>query len=179
MFDHHDPSTDGDLFQVLASQRRRLLLRSLINHGGTADLRELSREIVAHETNAPPTAVDNDDVTLVYGSLCLEHIPVLEEHGIIAFDDGHVVYEGDRTDEIIALLQEPGESQRPRALYYLGIAVLLWGIVLLRVFHVVPVPDSLMWVFTIAAAAGLLGLAMARYYGIRPRRFGDSPLDPP
>lgn len=177
MFDKRDPPDDG-LFELLANNRRRLLLHRLVDNDGEAHLRELSREVVAEEMDAEPEAIEDPEVTRVYVSLYQTHVPALEDNDLVEYDDSErVVRLGDRTDELFALLESWAQRRRRWAIYYFLVALVLGGIVLLYVAPLIPIPTVVIPLFTFGGAVSLLGLAAAHYYGIRLPRIGDHPFD--
>lgn len=161
------PDTDHDpdvVFDLLASSRRRLLLRLLLEHDGAVPLRQLSREIAGHELGTASAAVDSDEIQRVYISLYQTHVPALEQHGIVEYDSTHRVVTLDtRHSEVLPDLAETRPRDRHVAVVF-GILTLLLGA--LATGHAVPgiiVPAIAVAALTGLSAVLLLVVVSVRY----------------
>lgn len=173
----YEPPDDDVIFDLLASPRRRLLLYLLFTHEDGVRLWDLSREIVAHETEAHPTDIDSEDVRRVYISLSQTHVPALEAHGILEYDDtDNVVVIDDRKNEILAMMANGPPRTRRWAVYYLAVAALLCGVILGAVIPDAPVSNSVLVMATVSAAAALVFLACF-HYRTRVRRNTDPAIE--
>jgi hypothetical protein len=150
--------TKDEVFEVLSSSRRRLILYNLHRRGGEAVLRDLASDTAKAESDAD-VEVDDDVVKRFYISLYQTHVPKLEEVGLVRYDsESKTVSLTDKIEEVEAILSSESEPERPWALYYgaLGVA----GAVL----AVVQLSGLAPPVTSIAFAAALLFLAVFQYY---------------
>lgn len=171
---------DDDPFELLANHRRRHILRCLADSGGEAPLWELSRNVAAHETDTASEEVDEREIRRVYVSLYQTHVPTLQESGFVEYDETErQVRLGDRTDEIIALLQDWSARRRRWAVYYLVAAFGLAGFVVLYVVRIGPLSKSVVSASVLGAAVALPALVVAHYYGVRYAPFGEHPFEEP
>lgn len=104
---HHMPegreeSTEEMVFSVLATARRREALRFLEAHGGETSLPELTEHLGEQEGRDP----DNPgELKAVYVSLIQNHIPLLEEAGIVRYNkDRRLISLTDRADLVLPYL---------------------------------------------------------------------------
>lgn len=173
-----DDDANGDVFDLLASSRRRLLLESLLAHDDTAPLRQLSREIAAHEADSSPAAVDTDEIRGVYISLYQTHVPLLERHGVVAYD---------ADDRVVSLEKRPGEvlplpdGRRARSRWWLRsctvLAVALGSLTVGHVVQLSPVSRTLVAAFTGLSAVTLVVVASIRYAEGSATRYTETVLD--
>jgi len=113
------------VFDLLSSARRRYILYHLRQHEGEASINELASQIAVWENDVPPDELTRQDEKRVYVSLYQTHVPKLEEQGIVDYDgDTGVVRLTDRAYQVDRYLTEDEESEFPRQLYYLAVAVL-------------------------------------------------------
>ena len=85
---HHMPegreeSTEEMVFSVLATARRREALRFLEEQGGETSLNELTAHLGEQEGR---DRNNRDELKAVYVSLIQNHIPLLEEAGIVEYN---------------------------------------------------------------------------------------------
>lgn len=76
-----------ELFRVLASVDRQLLLYELLERDGSAAIRELAREIAAHRHRLSPAEVDDESVARAELRMKHVHLPHLCDRHILAYDD--------------------------------------------------------------------------------------------
>ena len=89
-----------DLYHILQNRRRRQVLRNLQDVEGRVDMRGLAEEVAAWEHETTVDALSSDERQRVYISLYQCHLPKLDEHGIVAYDQSRGVVEpADRLDE--------------------------------------------------------------------------------
>jgi len=83
------PLTQREIHDLLSSDRRRILVSVLVDdRDGTATLAELTQDIARIENGIP----QNEEVTTrqrkrTYVSLYQTHLPKLEMHGVVEWDD--------------------------------------------------------------------------------------------
>jgi hypothetical protein len=86
--DRSEPSTvtEQELFDVLSNSRRLAALRYLANHGGSAELGTLVDAVATEEFDAAPEDLDRREERRVYVALHQNHLPYLEEVGLVEWD---------------------------------------------------------------------------------------------
>jgi hypothetical protein len=148
--------TKDEVFEVLSSSRRRLILYNLHRRGGKAVLRDLARDTAEAESDDD---VDDDVVKRFYISLYQTHVPKLEEVGLVRYDsDTKTVSLTDRIEEVEAVLNAESEPERPWALYYGALAVVGSALAVVQLSGVAPPVTS------VGFAAAVLLLATYQYY---------------
>jgi hypothetical protein len=148
--------TKDEVFEVLSSSRRRLILYNLHRRGGRAVLRDLARDTAEAESDGD---VDDDVVKRFYISLYQTHVPKLEEVGLVRYDsDAKTVSLTDRIEEVEAVLNTESDPERPWALYYGALAVVGSGLAVVQLSGAAPPVTS------VAFAAAVLLLATYQYY---------------
>ncbi|WP_435074253.1 DUF7344 domain-containing protein [Halorubrum sp. HHNYT27] len=148
--------TKDEVFEVLSSSRRRLILYNLHRRGGRAVLRDLARDTAEAESD---DEVDDDVVKRFYISLYQTHVPKLEEVGLVQYDsDTKTVSLTDRIEDVEAVLNPESDPERPWALYYGALAVVGSGLAVVQLSGIAPPVTS------IGFAAAVLLLAMYQYY---------------
>ena len=78
---------DDDAFAVLASERRRILLRRLRAVDGHASVRDLARAVTASERDADPETVSEEAIERVSVTLHHVHLPKLADAGYLRYDE--------------------------------------------------------------------------------------------
>ncbi|WP_435158585.1 DUF7344 domain-containing protein [Haladaptatus sp. DFWS20] len=85
-----DELTASDLHNLLAVERRRLVLDILTGINTTVELKELAREVVEREDGIDAT--DEDIMERVMIGLQHNHLPRLDDAGLVDYDpDSHTV----------------------------------------------------------------------------------------
>jgi hypothetical protein len=148
--------TKDEVFEVLSSSRRRLILYNLHRRGGKAVLRDLARDTAEAESDDD---VDDDVVKRFYISLYQTHVPKLEEVGLVRYDsDTKTISLTDRIEEVEAVLNAESGPERPWALYYGALAVVGSALAVVQLSGVAPPVTS------VGFAAAVLLLATYQYY---------------
>jgi hypothetical protein len=115
--------TAEEAFEVLANQRRRLVVRTLSTERELR-LRGLSRRVAARENNKPPERVTAEERRRVYNALQQFHLPKLDDAGVVDYDARRgVIAATDRLGGLRAYLAAPCR-RRPRVGLLLGSTVL-------------------------------------------------------
>lgn len=154
--------TKDEVFEVLSSSRRRLILYHLYRRGGEAELRDLAADTAEAEREEE---VDDDVIKRFYISLYQTHVPKLEEVGLVRHDsDTNTVSLTDKAEEIESVLETESEPERRWSIYYGALAIL--GAVL----AVVQIGEGLPPETSIVFAATLLLLAAFQYYETEIKR---------
>jgi len=88
--DDDPPQSDetdlGALFLALSHVHRRRILQCLWKHGTELTLADAAEEVTAREAGTSIQNIDPETVTRTYLSLYHQHIPQLEEAGLISYD---------------------------------------------------------------------------------------------
>lgn len=173
----HDPLSEDELFEVLGSPRRRLLLSDLAESDGSVSLREASRTIVAHEDGVAREDAAEGSTTSVCASLRQTHVPILEAHGVVEYDDAERVVSPDaRSDEVLPALRDGGSegNRRRLAAGYLAVAAGLGSVVLANALRPTAVPDAVVAAVTVGAVTILVAGTLGRHYagGVGPGAVG-------
>lgn len=83
-----DASTVGDsVFAVLASERRRTVLRCLRTADAPVAMADLARDVLARERDADPGDIPEEVIERVYVSLHHCHLPKLADGGYLQYDE--------------------------------------------------------------------------------------------
>lgn len=87
--------TKNDIFELLSSERRRMILYYLEEREGPAPLRDLAKNIASAEEDVDESELTDDEIRRVYISLYQYHIPKMDDLGVISYDrdDGAVSLE--------------------------------------------------------------------------------------
>ncbi|WP_265111677.1 DUF7344 domain-containing protein [Halosolutus halophilus] len=81
-----DPSSLDTIYGLLAASWRRYILYYLLDND-RANVEGLSLQLAAWENDEPVTAVSEADRKDVVVSLLHSHLPKLESHGVVEYDD--------------------------------------------------------------------------------------------
>jgi DNA-binding transcriptional ArsR family regulator len=90
------------VFRALADERRRIALSSLGGHE-TLTLPDMAEFVAERERSAPLTSIDAAVVRDVYLSLYHTHVPVLEDAGVVRYEQERDLVT--RTDQYEPLLR--------------------------------------------------------------------------
>ena len=150
--------TKDEVFEVLSSSRRRLILYHLYRRGGKAVLRDLASDTAKAESESE-SEVDDDVVKRFYISLYQTHIPKLEEVGLVRYDsDSKTVSLTEQIEEVERILETDSDDGRRWALYYGALAVVGSGLAVVQLLEAAPAATS------VAFAASVLLLAAFQFY---------------
>ncbi len=81
-----EPLSRDDLFEMLTSERRRLALATLHEHGPEMDVTELVSVVGLNEAEESAEQLDRETRRRVRISLHQHHLPRLESFGIVSYD---------------------------------------------------------------------------------------------
>ncbi|TKX62356.1 transcriptional regulator [Halorubrum sp. ASP1] len=162
---------DEQIFELLANRRRRFAIHALKRAGEPMDVADLSTRITAWERGVDPETIDYDDRRNVHTVLTRTHLPKLDAHDVVEYDDEAKVVEPTPTLEDLDVYIEVLRGREiPWSLYYLGLAVLA---ALVQVAVAVEVPGfaaldgTAVAVFAVTVFA--VSAALHYYYGERAR----------
>jgi hypothetical protein len=162
---------EGEIFELLANRRRRFTIHALKHAGEPMDVADLSTRITAWERGVDPETIDYDDRRNVHTVLTRTHLPKLDEHDVVEYDDeAKVVEPTPALDDLDVYIEVLRGREIPWSLYYLGLAVLA---ALVQVAVAVGVPGFAALGGTAVAAfvvtAFAVSAALHYYYGERAR----------
>ena len=159
------------IFELLANRRRRYTIHALKRAGEPMEVADLSTRITAWERGVDPETIDYDDRRNVHTVLTRTHLPKLDEHDVVEYDDeAKVVEPTPALDDLDVYIEVLRGREIPWSLYYLGLAVLA---ALVQVAVAVEVPGfaalggTAVAVFAVTAFA--VSAALHYYYGERAR----------
>ncbi|MFC7177441.1 DUF7344 domain-containing protein [Halosegnis marinus] len=138
------PDTDDSLsqdlvFDLLSSQRRRMVLYYLRRHGGEGTITELADQIAALENDVEPAELTKQQQKRVYVSIYQTHIPKLADAGVVEYDRDSGEVALTRLAREIDRYLTPGSTESyPWELHYLGLTTLGAVVLLLSVAGVPP-----------------------------------------
>jgi len=165
------PAPD-QVFEILSSHRRRMVLYHLRQTGGETTVNDLAEQIAAWENDVEIEDLTSQQRKRVYVSLYQTHLPKLAETGMIDYDvDAGEVRITDRASDIDSFLGADDEESYPWGRHLRTFAVLLGvALGLAAVGVVVAGAGLLIWV-----AAGLLvGYAVTVALEYRQHRTEES-----
>lgn len=95
------------LFHLLANRRRRAVLYYLREHDETVSMRDLAERIAAWEHGTTIRTLGSSERQRVYISLYQNHLPKLDDHGVIEYDQSRgTVERTERADQLDRYIQE-------------------------------------------------------------------------
>jgi hypothetical protein len=124
-----DPLTKDEMFHLLSNRRRRDALRYLADRDEPVDMRDLAEQVAAWEHDTTVAQLDSDERQRVYIALYQTHLPKLDSHGVIAYNQSRgIVERTDRADQLDPYLREgeptTDDDVRSRTSYGLGVCTL-------------------------------------------------------
>lgn len=129
-----------DVFEVLSNARRRCALHYLKrNQGRRVELRELVDYIAAWENETTTAQIGSEERKRVYTALRQNHLPKLDEAGII--DYAHMRGEVELTEdarEVQLYLERVPSNDIPWSVFYLGLSAVGLALVGLTTIGVFP-----------------------------------------
>jgi hypothetical protein len=78
--------SDDKVFHLLQNRRRRNVIRYLSDAEGTVSMRDIAEQVAAWEHDTSVAALDSDERQRVYIPLYQNHLPKLDEEGVIEYD---------------------------------------------------------------------------------------------
>lgn len=169
-----DPEISQDeAFSILSNPRRRYTIHHLLHNGEQSTIRDISEQVAAWETNKKRELVDSAERKRVYTALQQNHLPKMDEVGLIDFDRdrGHIE-KADALDDIDIYLDIAQGRQISWSSYYLSlsfVSLILVGAVGLVGYPFTLLP-SLAWAGFIAAI--FLISSVTHFYENRSHKFG-------
>lgn len=112
---------------LVANPRRRRLLERLGGDEAVA-LADVARRIAAEEREVPVSEVEECDANSVYVSLYQNHLPRLEEHGVVRYDRDERTVSLARSRQARQVLAVLGADDRPWSRHYPAATVVAGGL---------------------------------------------------
>ena len=78
--------SEDEVFDILRNSRRRQVLSYLLENGGQASVKELTRHVAAEEYDVAAEDVTSEQHKRVYTALHQCHLERLDEYGVVDFD---------------------------------------------------------------------------------------------
>lgn len=104
-----EPDIEADtLFEVLASQRRRIVIAYLHEYPAPMALADLARELAAREHERPVTEISPEEIERIYVDLYHRHVPKMADAGIVGHTrDRTLVTLAESAEELPTRLELP------------------------------------------------------------------------
>jgi hypothetical protein len=155
--DDDQPLPRTDVFEVLSNERRRCVLHYLKQQDDRrVELRELVDHVAAWETDTTLENLDSEARKRVYTALRQNHLPKLDDAGIIDYE--HMRGEVELTDharEVELYLEYVPGNDIPWSEYYLGLSAVSAALIIVTWLGVYP--------FTGLSGLGLAALLVTLY----------------
>ncbi|WP_267640723.1 DUF7344 domain-containing protein [Haloarchaeobius amylolyticus] len=118
------PVSEDELFDVLSNQRRRYAVHVLKQEEQAAiDIGPMARQIAAWENDVELSQVDYSERKRVYTALQQQHLPRMDEAGVVEFDkDRGVVEPTAALADVDLYLDVVRGKEMPWNEYYLGLS---------------------------------------------------------
>jgi DNA-binding transcriptional ArsR family regulator len=129
--DQEETLSRDDVFEVLSNARRRCALHYLKQHDGRrVELRELVDHIAAWENDTTTEKIGGDERKRVYTALRQNHLPKLDEAGIVDYAQRRGEVElTENAREVQMYLEYVPEDDIPWSQYYLGLSAVCAALV--------------------------------------------------
>ena len=174
-----EPLSEETIFEVLSNRRRRFAIHALKHADGPMEVKGLSERVAAWEHGITPDSVEYDQRRNVHSTLTRTHLPMLDEHGVIEYDDEtNLVEPTAALTDLDIYIEVLRGRESPWSQYYLGLSGLA-AAALLAVQTGVPgfaaVEPIAIGIFTVTIFAVS---ALAHYYYGERARLGNEAKPP-
>ena len=171
--------SEETIFEVLSNRRRRFAIHALKRADGPMEVKGLSERVAAWEHGITPDSVEYDQRRNVHSTLTRTHLPMLDEHGVIEYDEEtNLVEPTAALADLDIYIEVLRGREIPWSQYYLGLAGLA-AAALLAVQTGVPgfaaVEPLRIAIFTVTVFAVS---ALAHYYYGERARLGNEEKPP-
>ena len=158
--------SEDELFDLLANQRRRHILHSLMQEEAPLEIGTLSQEIAAWEDGLEYEQVSSTDRKRVYTALQQSHLPKMDRAGVIEFDSNRGTIEPTPALENVEIYMDVVRgTDVPWSQYYVGltgISAVVVGAITAGLGPLAAVPTVTAAVFVLVAF-GVSAIAHALY----------------
>jgi hypothetical protein len=174
-----DSLSEDELFDVLASRRRRYAVHALEDVDSEVDLGSLAEQVAMWEYDVDVGELSSAERKRVYTALQQSHLPKMDEAGLVDFDkDRGIIEPAPELNDIDIYLEVVSGSEIPWSKYYLGLAGLGGSLLLALWSNAWPftiLPDLAWMTFVVVAFA--VSAATHAYYA-SDRRLGNEEKPP-
>jgi DNA-binding transcriptional ArsR family regulator len=146
-----DRAARDQVFHILSNSRRRQVLSYLIDRGGSATKRGVSRHIAARENDVAADEVTPSMRKPVYIALHQTHIPRLEEEGLVRVNGQGTELTLTEDGRALGRYVEADGDDVPWSVLYLGLSAVSCATVAAAAVGVVP-GSHVVWAAGIAGA---------------------------
>ena len=123
--------SDADVFEILSNRRRRFALHAIKRREEPIELSELSEQIAAWEIGAEPDDIRYEDRRGVYMTLKTTHIPMMDERGVVEFEQQtKTVRSTDLLSKLDVYVEALRKDEIPWSSYYIGLAATCLSVVI-------------------------------------------------
>ena len=123
--------SDADVFEILSNRRRRFALHAIKRREEPIELSELSEQIAAWEIGAEPDDIRYEDRRSVYVTLKNIHIPMMDERGVVEFEQQtKTVRSTDLLSKLDVYVEALRKDEIPWSSYYIGLAAICLSVVI-------------------------------------------------
>jgi predicted transcriptional regulator len=122
--EHEDDSavTEEEIFTTLSNQRRRYVVHALDDES-SAEIGSLAEQVAAWEYDVEVGELSHDERKRVYTSLQQNHLPKMDDAGVVEFDkDRGTVAPTEAFADVDLYLEVVGSDDLPWSQYYLGLS---------------------------------------------------------
>ena len=123
--EQREPSepTEDELFDVLASRRRRYALHMLKGREEPVELGDVAEQVAAWEYGEDVAEVSYDERKRVYTALQQSHLPRMDDAGVVSFDKNRGVVKPTPALEDVQVYMDVVKGREiPWSEYYLGLS---------------------------------------------------------
>lgn len=114
------PDDHDAMYDLLADERRRIVISRVLTDESVS-VEDLSGTIAAHERGVTRGAIDRDDRQPITVSLVHNHLPRLDDRGIVAYDHEEKTVEPgpeiDAIEPLIERIETDVETERSSSLF--------------------------------------------------------------
>ena len=123
--------SDADVFEILSNRRRRFALHAIKRREEPIELSELSEQIAAWEMDTEPDQISYEDRRGVYMTLKTTHIPMMDERGVVEFEQQtKTVRSTDLLSKLDVYVEALRKDEIPWSTYYIGLAAICLSVVI-------------------------------------------------
>lgn len=159
--------SENVLFTVLKNRRRREALRYLRRAEGTASLRNLAEYVAAEENDVETSQLTSDQRKRVYTTLYQCHLPMMDEAGIVEYDQNRGRVELlDAASELFEHIDDTEDTNAERRWDRVSLGLSIGVSLLAIVGLLIASPRGVAWVclWAVLSASALLVSTLAKSY---------------
>ena len=108
------PIPDDEVYHLLQTRRRRLVLRYLRDREGPHTMRDVAEQVAAWEHDTTLQELRSEERQRVYIALYQTHLPRLDDAGVIEYNQSRGIVEvTDRIEQLYEVLDVKAETDGP------------------------------------------------------------------